>query len=260
MSIHPTAIVNSKAEIDSSVEIGPYCVVDENVRISAGCRLWQNVYVTGWTEIGAGCELHPGVIVGHAPQDVKYAGERTFCRVGERTILREYATVHRGTIPESETRIGNDCFLLGASHVGHNCTVGDNVTMINQAMLAGHVELGNCVTLGGGAGIHQFVRIGELAMVRGLAAVAKDIIPFGLVDSEGRIRGLNRVGIRRAGIEGEELREIRTAFRLIYGRNTDATDAPGQIDELVKTRCGRVMLDFLKKTSKRGLAGRLGAR
>lgn len=259
LSIHSTAIIDPKAEIDPSVEIGPYCVIDAHVRIAAGCKLWQNVSVTGWTQIDADCELHPGVVVGHAPQDIKYAGQRTFCRIGRRTILREYVTIHRGTIPESETRIGNDCFLLAASHVGHNSVVGDRVTLINQVMLGGHVRVGHGAIIGGGAGLHQFVRIGDLAMVSGHAAIKKDIVPYSLVDRDGCIRGPNRVGIRRADIPEEHAQEIRLVFRELFKRGSNLQDTVERISELVTTPEGRAILDFLKEPSQRGLAGRAGS-
>ncbi|UCF32391.1 MAG: acyl-[acyl-carrier-protein]--UDP-N-acetylglucosamine O-acyltransferase, partial [Phycisphaerales bacterium] len=115
MAIHPTAIVDPKAELDPTVEVGPYCIIEANVHVAAGCVLMHNVYLTGWTEIGENCVLHPGVIVGHAPQDVKYDGSRTYCRIGRNNILREYVTIHRGTTPESVTTVGDDCFLLAGS-------------------------------------------------------------------------------------------------------------------------------------------------
>ena len=215
MPIHPTAIIHPKAELDSTADVGPYCIIEGHVRVASGCRLHQGVYLTGWTQIGEDCELHPGVVVGHEPQDIKYKGERSYCRVGRGTILREYVTIHRGTIPDSETVVGEDCFLLVGSHVGHNCTVGDGVTLINDVLLAGHVEIGNRATIGGGAGIHQFVRIGELAMFAGNARVIQDIVPFALVGPEGRVAGLNRIGLRRAGISRDEVHDIRMAYRLL---------------------------------------------
>ncbi|MCH7632880.1 MAG: acyl-ACP--UDP-N-acetylglucosamine O-acyltransferase, partial [Planctomycetes bacterium] len=198
MTIHPTAIVDSKAELADDVTVGPYCIIDGNVRVGAGCRLYHGVYLTGWTQIGPGCELHPGVIVGHTPQDTKYSGERTYCRVGEGTILREYVTIHRGTIPESETVVGDQCFLLAGVHVGHNCRVGDRVTIVNNGLLGGHVSVGDGVMIGGMGGIHQFVRVGELAMLAACSRVVQDVVPFSIVDTDGKIAGLNKIGLRRA--------------------------------------------------------------
>lgn len=236
--------------------MGPFCVIDAHVRVDANCRLYQGVYLTGWTRIGPGCELHPHVIVGHAPQDTKYQGERSFCRIGPRTILRENVTIHRGTIPESETIVGEECFLLGGSHVAHNCIVGDRVTLINNVLLAGHVEIADRVTMGGGAAVHQFVRVGELVMIAGNACVTMDIPPFMLVDAQGRIVGLNRVGIRRAELPREEVAEIREAFRLLYGSNLMFRDAVDRLSRQVQTPSGLKLLDFVRKKCIRGYAGR----
>ncbi len=214
------------------------------------------MYLTGWTTIAEDCELHPGVIVGHEPQDTHFTGDRSFCRVGRGTIVREYATIHRGTTPESETVVGESCFLLGGSHVAHNCVLGDHVTLINNVLLAGHVEVGERVTIGGGAGVHQFVRIGELAMVSGNARVMMDVPPFAMLDAEGRVAGLNRIGMRRAGIATEQIRAIREAYRELYRIGAPATtvadriatgDPPAEVRRLVR---------FLRAPSRRGLAGR----
>ncbi len=255
MAIHPTAIISPRAEVDSSASIGPYCVIDGDVRIGAKCKLFQQVYVTGWTEIGAGCVLHPGVIVGHEPQDTKYKGERSYCRIGKDNIIREYVTIHRGSGEDTETVIGDRCFLLGGSHVAHNCVVGSDVTLINLTMLAGHVELQDRVTIGGSAGIHQFVRIGELAMVRGNSSVVMDVPPFALTNKDGRIVGVNRVGLKRSGFGQVELDEIRESYRTLYRSGLGFSEAIRIVSARVKTDAGQRLAAFLQADSKRGFAG-----
>ena len=256
MAIHPTAIIDSKAEIDGSVEVGPFCVIEGNVRIAAGCRLYQNVYLTGWTTIEEDCVLHPGVIVGHEPQDVDFQGGRSFCRIGRGTILRENVSVHRGTKSDSETVVGKDCFLLGGAHVAHNCVLGDHVTMINNVLLAGHVEVGDGVTLGGAAMVHQFVRIGTLAMITGNARVRMDIPPYAIVTLEGHVAGLNRVGLRRAGVSREDSAAIRGAYRMIYADGGAARDVAERIAALGDAPPLSTLAAFLRRESRRGLAGR----
>ncbi len=255
MAIHRSAIIDASAQLHDTVNVGPNCVIDGNVRIGPRCRLYQGVYVTGWTQIEADCVLHPGAIVGHEPQDTKYGGERSYCRVGRGTILREYVTVHRGTIPESETVIGEDCFLLAGSHVGHNCRVGNRVTLINAALLAGHVEVHDGAILSGGAAVHQFVRIGQLVMVSGLARVTMDLIPFSLVDPEGRVVGLNRVGLRRAGFPSDQIRDLRLAYRTLFGQGVPFRQATEQIVESAESPLVRRLADFLVADSRRGIAG-----
>ncbi len=255
MAIHPTAVVSRNAEIDPSVEIGPYSVIDAHVRIAAGCRLMQHVFVTGWTTIGEGCTLHPGVVIGHEPQDIKYKGERTFCRVGARNIFREFVTVHRGTTPESETTLGDDCFLLAGSHIGHNCIVGNRVTMVNNALLAGHVEVADQVTFGGVAAVHQFARIGRLSMIAGHARVPMDVPPFAMIDEDGHVVGINTIGMRRAGIGREDIMAVRAAYRTIYGgaafREGVAKLAAGCSSPIVAE-----LSAFLAAPTRRGFAGR----
>ncbi len=260
MAIHSTAIVAPEAELDSSVEVGPYCVIDAHVRVGAGCRLYHGVYLTGWTEIGENCEFHPGVIVGHAPQDTKYGGERSYCRIGRGTVLREYVTIHRGTTPESYTLVGEDCFLLGGAHVADNCKVGNRVTLINNVLLGGHVTVEDRVTMGGAAVVHQFTRIGELAMVAGNARAIMDVVPFALLDPTGRVAGLNRIGLRRAGVSREQVQELRAAYRLLFATRLPFREALEQIRSLVKFPPGQRLLRFLDGESQRGLAGRTKAK
>ncbi len=260
MAIHPTAIIDPKAELDADVEIGPYCVIEANVQVGAGCRLYHGVYLTGWTTIGENCELHPGCIVGHTPQDIKYGGERSFCRVGSNNIIREYVTIHRGTVPESETRIGDRCFLLAGAHVAHNCVVGNGVTIINNASLSGHVTVGDRVTVGGDVGVHQFVRIGTLAMIAGTACLHMDIVPFALVDIPGRVVGINRVGLRRAELPPEDVLEVRESFRTLYRSSMRWNDAVAKLADTVKTPSGKELVEFLQGETKRGYAGRSRSR
>jgi UDP-N-acetylglucosamine acyltransferase len=255
MDIHPTAIIDRRAEIHDSVAVGPFCVIDGDVRVEAGCRLYHGVYLTGWTHIGEKCELHPAVIVGHAPQDVKYKGERTFCRVGRGTILREHVTIHRGTKPESHTVIGDECFLLGGTHVAHNCRVGNRVTLINNVLLAGHVEIGDGATLGGAVGVHQFVRIGELAMIAGNARVTQDVVPFALLGPDGRVAGLNRIGLRRAGFSQSDVMSIRDAYRVLLDGGVPHAERIERLALAAKTSPARRLLEFMRAQSKRGLAG-----
>ena len=256
MAIHPTAIIDPKAELHEDIQIGPYCVIDANVRVSAGCRLYQNVFVTGHTEIGEGCVLHPGVVVGHEPQDTKYGGERSFCRIGRNTVLREHVTVHRGTAPDSSTTIGAECFLLAGSHVGHNCTVGDHVTLINNALLSGHVTLEDDVTVGGGGAFHQFVRIGRLSMIAGHASVGMDVMPFSLTDRDGRIVGLNKVGLKRAETPPEQIDELSEVFRTLLQVGKPFADRVEEVASLVQFPPSEHVVEFLRQPSERGFGGR----
>ncbi|MCI0492322.1 MAG: acyl-ACP--UDP-N-acetylglucosamine O-acyltransferase [Planctomycetes bacterium] len=260
MPVHPTAIVDPRAKIDPTAHIGPFCVIEGEVEIGANCRLLHAVFVTGWTTLGPDCEIHPHVVIGHAPQDIKYQGQRSFCRIGRGCIIRENASIHRGTIPDSETIIGEGCFLLAGAHVGHNCTVGNKVTLINNVLLAGHVAVEDRVTVGGAAAIHQFVRIGELAMVAGAARVRMDIPPFALSDSMGRVAGLNRIGLRRNEYGRDELVALREAYKVLYGGAGGFADRVCALRVMARTPATKKLLRFVEAPSKRGLAGRTRGR
>lgn len=255
MAIHPTAIVSRQAEIGADVEIGPFCIIDAGVTVGASCRLHQGVHLTGRTSIGAGCELHAGVLIGHAPQDVKHRGEESFCRIGERNIIREYTTIHRATGDGQATTLGDDNFLLVGVHIGHNCSVGNRVTMVNGAKLAGHVQVADRVTFGADAIVHQFVRVGTLAMIAAGARVAMDIPPFMLTDHDGFIAGLNNVGLRRAGVPREQILALRRAFHLLYRQSPMFRRGIALLAETTPTGASAELLKFLEAPSRRGITG-----
>jgi len=216
--IHPSAIVEEGAQIGAGCRIGPFCIVGASVTLEDGVELTSHVVIEGKTTIGAAARLSAFSSVGLPPQDLKYKGEPTGVIIGPRTQLREHVTVHRGsTGGDGLTRVGADCLLMACSHVGHDSRLGDRVILANNVMLGGHVQLGEQCFLGGGAAIHQMVRVGRHSMVGGLAGVTNDIPPFGNVFGlPARLVGLNVVGLRRRGFSRENLHALRAAFRLIF--------------------------------------------
>jgi len=255
MSIHPTAVIDPKAEIDSEVEIGPYVVVEGPVRIKRGTRVMAHAYLTGWTEIGENNEIHPGVVLGDAPQDKGYKGEETYLRIGAHNIFREYVQVHRGTATGSSTTIGNENFLMACSHIGHNSKVGDQVILANNALLGGYVEVGNSVFISGNCVVHQFVRIGDYALMRGLSGTSRDVPPYAIVDWQHTVRGVNVIGLKRAGFDDKRIREIREAFRILFRKGRNLSLAIKEINSRGNIN-GDVLalLDFIR-SSKRGVCG-----
>jgi UDP-N-acetylglucosamine acyltransferase len=253
MSIHPTAVIDPKAEIDSEVEIGPYVVIEGPVKVKRGTRVIAQAYLTGWTEIGENNEIHPGVILGDAPQDKAYKGEKTYLKIGDDNILREHVQVHRGTRAESSTIIGNHNFLMANSHVGHNCKLADQIVLANGALLGGYVEVGDNVFISGNCVVHQFVRIGEYALMRGLSGSSRDVPPYAIVDWQHTVRGVNVIGLKRAGFDDQRIRGIREAFRVLFrkGRNLSLAvqelETKGDVSSDVLT-----LLQFIK-SSKRGV-------
>src|SRR5271154_3239418 len=217
MPIHPTAIINPKAQLDSTVDVGPNAVIDEHVKVGAGTRIWANAYLTGHTEIGRENEIHMGAVIGHEPQDLKFDRTcRSYLRIGDRNVFREYCTVHRGTEPESSTVIGDECYLMATAHVGHNCVIGNNVIICNCALVAGHVHVGDRAFISGGVVIHQFTHVGRLAMFSGNARVSMDVPPFTRAAERNEIHALNLVVLRRMKISREAIRELKKLFQLFY--------------------------------------------
>jgi UDP-N-acetylglucosamine acyltransferase len=224
MAIHPTAIISPKAELDSTVEVGPYVIIEENVRVGANTRILTGAHLSGYTEIGRDNQIHMGAVIGHVPQDVKFdAKSRTYLRVGDRNIFREYCTVHRSAKPEEATVIGNDCFLMALSHVGHDCVIGNGVIICNGACVAGHVTIGDRVFISGNVVIHQFIHVGRLAMVGGGARVSMDIPPFTLAAERNEVYSLNLVGLRRAKLPVAAVSELKRLFKLFYHSEVNGT-------------------------------------
>ena len=252
--VHQTAIVHPNAKIARGVEIGPYCLVGENVSIGAGTVLQAHVVVNGWTEIGEQCHIYPFATIGAASQDRKYVGERAFTKIGNGTILREYVSVQRATGEDEVTQIGENCLLLAYTHVAHNCILGNHVTMSNLAQLAGHVEVQDYATIGGQAGVHQFTRIGRYAMIGGASKISKDVPPFFLVEGNpAEPYGLNSVGLRRAGFSVEERNEIKKFYKILYDPKRNVSQAVEAMKAEASSDPGREIIEFLEAPSQRGI-------
>lgn len=213
-TIHPTALVDHKAELAGDVTIGAYCIIKGKVHIGAGTIVGEMTHIHGHTVIGSRCRLGPAAYIGMDPQDLKYAGDQTSLMIGDDVVVRETATIHRSATSDAHhaTRIGNSCFIMAAAHVAHDCELGNNVILANAVLLGGHVTIGERSFLGGGFALHQFCRIGRLAVVAGNEALSHDIPPFAAVRERG-LRGYNAVGCRRAGISPRSVVAIRAAYQ-----------------------------------------------
>jgi len=254
MPIHPTAIVDSQAQIDPTATLGPYVVIQGNVTIGAGCHLAAGVIIYGPTTIGARTQVHSHAVLGDIPQDRAFQGEDSSVSIGEDCIIREGATIHRGSTPGSVTRVGDRCMIMTNAHIGHNCCLDDEVIMISGVLLGGYVQVGRRAVISGNAAVHQFVRIGEASMISGLGKIVQDIPPFFMTDKEGALVGVNRVGMIRGGFTSKERDEIKAAYKVIYRSGLDRSETIRTLEELVTTEAGKRLLAFLKADSKRGLA------
>lgn len=217
MAIHPTAVISPTAEIGSDCEIGPFSVIGDRVTVGNNCRLHSHVVIESDTTLGQRCEAFPFAALGGLTQDLKYQGERTQLLIGDDNTFRENVTVHRGTTPETPTRIGDDNLFLCYSHVAHECEVANHTIFSNNATIAGHVTVGNHAIISGLSAVHQFCRIGEHAMVGGLARIVRDVPPFMIVEGNpSQTRGVNAVGLSRRGFSAEDLRCLKTAFKKLF--------------------------------------------
>ena len=256
--IHETAVVYPGARIGKNVEIGPYSVIGENVEIGEGTVIGPHVVITGWTSIGRDCKIYQFASIGEEPQDLKFAGEKSYVFIGDRTKIREGATVHRATGEGEETRIGNDCLLMAYTHVAHNCVLGNNIIMSNASMLAGHVVVEDRVVIGGITGVHQFVKIGRNAMIGGTSKLVQDVVPYTIVDGHpAKVVGLNSVGISRAGIPVESRRNIKKAYKILYRSGLSLAQAIAVIEQEVDS-CEEVehFLRFLRNAERGICRGR----
>ncbi len=255
-SIHPTAIVDPKAEIGEGVEIGPFCIIEAGTVIGAGSTLESNVIVKRGTSIGTNCRLMPHVILGGEPQDLKFKGEESFVRIGNNNVLREMVTIHRATGEGQATVIGDDNLLMAYVHFGHNCVVGNGNMISNSTGVSGHVTIEDKCVIGGFVGIHQFVHIGKMAIVGGLSKVVQDVPPFCMCDGRpSKIHGLNVRGLRRNGVSQEQRNQISKAFKLLYRSELNTSQALERIAEEVPNS---ETLEYLISFIVRVREGRLG--
>jgi UDP-N-acetylglucosamine acyltransferase len=253
MAIHHSAVIDPRAEVDAEAEIGPYVVIEGPVKVHHNTRVMAHAYLTGWTEIGEGNEIYPGAVIGTPPQDKAYRGAETYLRIGDHNIIREHVQIHRGTAPGSMTRMGNHNFLMANSHIGHNCIVGDHVVLANGALIAGHVEIGNHVFISGNCVVHQFVRVGPYALMRGLSGTSRDVPPYAIIDWQHTVRGVNVIGLKRAGFDDQRIRAIRRAFAVLFRKGRNIALAVQELEMEGKANSDVLeLLDFIK-SSKRGV-------
>ena len=253
MRIHPTAVIDSQAEIHAEVEVGPYVVIQGPVKIGRGTRIMAHAVVTGWTEIGEDNEVHPGAVLGDAPQDMAYRGEETYLRIGNQNSFREHVQIHRGTTAGSATVIGDRNYLMGSAHVAHNCRLGNEIVLANGVLLGGYVEIGDRAFISGNCAIHQFVRIGELSLMRGLTATSRDVPPYSIIDWQHRLRGVNSVGLRRAGFDEQRIREIKGAYRILFRKGRNLALAIRELEANNHLAPDVIALLEFIKSSKRGV-------
>jgi len=215
--IHPSAVINGDVELAAGVEIGPFCMLEGRIRIGSGTRLVGHVTILGDTELGRDNVVHPNAVIGDEPQDIAYKGGLRRVKIGDRNVFREGVTIHRGSEHGEVTTIGDGNFFMQNSHVAHDCRIGNAAIIAGGALLAGWVEVGDRALVSGNCVVHQYVRIGRLAMMRGLSRTSRDVPPFCIMDLTHTLRGINIVGLRRAGVDAKTIRALRNAFATVFG-------------------------------------------
>lgn len=255
--IHPTAIIDSTANLATDVEVGPYAIIGKHVKIGKGTTVGANAFIGDWTELGENNQVYHLASVGPAPQDLKYRGEECWTRIGDNNIIREFSTIHRGTVTGvGETVVGNGNLFMAYSHVAHDCKIGNGVVMANAATLAGHVTIEDNVILGGLVAIHQFARIGAYAMLGGGTLVVLDIPPYTIATlgkRDAKLRGLNLIGLKRRGFSDETISKLKKAYKTLFMAGLKLPEAIAQIKTEI-TGCEQVdyLLSFIEN-SERGI-------
>ncbi|HEX6878844.1 MAG TPA: acyl-ACP--UDP-N-acetylglucosamine O-acyltransferase [Terriglobales bacterium] len=228
MGIHPTAVIDPSTKIPSSCTIGPYCIVGANVEMGENCELVSHVVLEGPTRLGNNNKIYPFSAIGIGPQDLSYKGEPTRLEIGDRNMIREYVTIHRGTVKGGQlTKIGNDCLIMAYSHIAHDCLVSDHVIMANAATLAGHVTVEEWAVVGALCPVHQFVRVGAHSYIGGGTTITQDVLPFSKTSAVREVHayGANSVGLERRGFSKERIRAIQLAFRTLIASKLNTTQA-----------------------------------
>jgi UDP-N-acetylglucosamine acyltransferase len=253
MSIAPTARIDPRASIGPDVSIGEYCVIERDVVIGARCRLEPYVYVKRWTTLGEDNEISAGTVLGTDPLDKNFTGERSYLRLGNRNKIREHYTISRGTQPESVTEIGDDNYIMTSGHIAHNCKIGNRTAICSCALVAGYAEVEDAAFISGGVVIHQFSKIGTLAMIGGNTRVNLDVPPYTLCSEfDVAVKGLNLVGLKRAGFQACEIIALKKAYRILYRSQLMLVEALRRIETECPTEHTLHLVEFIR-ASKRGI-------
>lgn len=253
--LHSTAIIHPTALIGNNVEIGPYSIIEKNTKVGNGCKIESHVRIGSNTTIGENNRIFQGAIIGGIPMDLSYEGQETYLTIGDNNVVREYVTISKGTIKGGGvTKVGNDNFIMNFVHIGHDTAIGDHCVFANNVQIAGHIEIEDYVTIGGCTAVHQFCKIGQLSMIGGVSGVTKDIVPYALANgTRASIYGINIVGLKRKGMNQEDIRIIKHINNLLFRNKLTLPHAIDEIQNLPPSNFKEHTLHFLTR-SERGIA------
>jgi UDP-N-acetylglucosamine acyltransferase len=256
--IHPTASIHPSAKLGANIRVGAFAVIDADVELGDGCVVGPQVYLTGVTKIGSGNKFHAGCVIGDAPQDLKYKDEPTRVDIGDNNVFREHVTVHRSNKMAEATVIGSNNLLMASAHVAHNCVVGNHVILANGALLGGHATVQDRAFISGNALVHQFTRVGTLAIMQGGSAISKDLPPFTIARGDNKICGLNVIGMRRVGFSAAERLELKKLYQALFrsGKLFHAAITDAEVNFI--SAGSKTMLEFIA-AAKRGVCADISA-
>ena len=254
--IHHTAIVDKNSRISGNVEIGPYCVIGSDVEIGPNSKLHSHISIKGKTKIGKNNEIFPFVSIGTSPQDLKYKGEKNSIIIGDNNKLREYVNINPGTLQGGTiTKLGNNNLLMVYCHIAHDCNIGNDIVLANNVQVGGHVKIEDNAIVGGSCAIHQFSRIGKLAMVGGMTGVLSDVIPFGLsLGNRNNLVGLNLIGLRRAKISNDDIKILQKSYDVIFSDQNFRSNIDNLNADLKNNKYVKIIIDFINSDKKRPIS------
>ena len=254
--IHPTAIVDKNSKISKNVEIGPYCIIGSDVEIGSNSKLHSHISIKGKTKIGKNNEIFPFVSIGTSPQDLKYKGEKNSIIIGDNNKLREYVNINPGTLQGGTiTKLGNNNLLMVYCHIAHDCNIGNDIVLANNVQVGGHVKIEDNAIVGGSCAIHQFSRIGKLAMVGGMTGVLSDVIPFSLsLGNRNNLVGLNLIGLRRAKISNDDIKILQKSYDVIFSNQNFRSNIDSLNVDLKDNKYVKIIIDFINSDKKRPIS------
>ncbi len=255
MAIHPTAIIGETAEIHPSTEIGPFVIIEDGTTIGKNNHIMAHAFIGSGTTIGDNNTIHMGAIVGHITQDKAFQGDKSYLHVGNNNTIREYATIHRGSLAESITKIGDGCLIMGGCHIAHDCILGNEVIMANMCGIAGYVQVEDRAIISGGAMVHQFVRIGRLAIISGNSRISVDVPPFMIAAERNKVWGTNVVGLKRAQFSPEKIKEIRQLYKKVFRSTSTRSKIINDLKQEAYSAANSEIEEFIEfvESSERGI-------
>ncbi|NWK56858.1 acyl-ACP--UDP-N-acetylglucosamine O-acyltransferase [Verrucomicrobiaceae bacterium N1E253] len=255
--IHPRALVSERAEIAENVQIGPFAIIDAGVRIDSGCTIGPQAWITGRSILGRDNKIGCGSIIGDLPQDTSFDPETdSNVIIGDNNTIREYVTINRSTANGGSTVVGNDNFIMTGAHLAHDVTLGNHNILANNVLVAGHIQMGNHNFLGGGSGYHQFLHIGDYCMIQGNSAITRDVPPYCMAHGQNKLAGLNTIGLRRAGFNAEQRKEIKRAYKILFHNGGNLAESLAMAESELWPECAMRLINAVRTPSRKGVMTR----